>query len=248
MSYISRFRVFWSRAGRQRERQAAGEREENKRRSLVGHFQTNPDPSLSGRGGSGARKGKWELLSLSFFYFAIVDQILMRSVWARNAFPINEFSTSDFILAVLIYSICCSLKGSQTHHQPHENLTHGNKQHSDTLSETPQTLSLHTPTNTSKNPAIESQVLMPVKPVLYSTFREVYIDTNISWIWIFLNMFLSTDIFVKFSCRKSYFQSFIFNMNIYQLLKGGRQKKLLFTFSQKLRPPPSPFFDHLSFF
>ena len=47
-------------AGRQR--QAAGEREENMthvmRRSLVGHSQTNPDPSLSGRGGSSVRKRK----------------------------------------------------------------------------------------------------------------------------------------------------------------------------------------------
>ena len=45
-----------SRAGSQRQRQAAGEREENKRRSPVGHSQTNP--SLSGRGESSARKGK----------------------------------------------------------------------------------------------------------------------------------------------------------------------------------------------
>ena len=43
-------------AGRQR--QAAGEREDNKRRNLVGHSQTNPDPSLSGRGGSSVRKRK----------------------------------------------------------------------------------------------------------------------------------------------------------------------------------------------
>ena len=40
-------------------REAAGRREEeNKRRSLVGHSQTNPNLSFSGRGRSGARKGK----------------------------------------------------------------------------------------------------------------------------------------------------------------------------------------------
>ena len=39
--------------------EAAGSREEeNKRRSLVGHSQTNPNLSFSGRGRSGARKGK----------------------------------------------------------------------------------------------------------------------------------------------------------------------------------------------
>ena len=80
MSSIGGFWVFWSRAGRQRQRQAAGEREENKRRSLVGHSQTKPDPSFCGRGGSGARKGNQELLSLSFVDFTIVYQMLMRSL------------------------------------------------------------------------------------------------------------------------------------------------------------------------